>query len=62
LGLDLESGILGLGLGPAKATFLVLASRRFPLTILLASFETTGVFEMTGVESAGGIRATNEIG
>jgi hypothetical protein len=55
LGLGLESGILGLGLGRTKAIVLVLASSRFPLTILLASLETTGV------ESAGGIRS-NEIG
>jgi hypothetical protein len=46
--------ILGLGLGRTKAIVLVLVSCRFPLTILVASFE------MTGVESAGGIRS-NEI-
>src|SRR6267378_3433777 len=55
LGLGLESGILGLGLGRTMATFSVLASCRLPLTILPASFE------MTGVESAGGV-SSNEIG
>ncbi|HTE93243.1 MAG TPA: hypothetical protein VK678_07015 [Bradyrhizobium sp.] len=55
LGLGLESGILGLGLGRTKAIFLVSASCRSPLTTLLASFE------MTGVESAGGV-SSNEIG
>src|SRR6267142_716639 len=53
LGLGLESGILGLGLGRTMATFSVLASCRLPLTILPASFE------MTGVESAGGV-SSNE--
>src|SRR5882672_593807 len=67
LGLGLESGILGLGLGCTEATFLVLASLlasdlvsllascRFPPTIWPASFE------MTDVESAGGIGSANEI-
>jgi hypothetical protein len=55
VGLGLESGILGLGLGRTKAIFLVSASCRLPLTILLACFE------MTGVESAGGV-SSNEIG
>jgi hypothetical protein len=46
----LESGTLGLGLGLAEATFLVLASCRVPVAALPASFGMTGEVMRSAVE------------